>query len=226
MISIIIPIYNQADKLDKCLDSILIQTCKDYEIIIVNDGSTDNVDLVIKNYENMFDKFKIISQSNQGSNPARNRGAQDAKGEFLLFCDADLVMQPNMLEDMIQALKNNLKASYAYSSFKYGVKLFKLWPFNPDKLRQMPYIHTSSLIRKEHFPGFDNNIKRLQDWDLWLTMLENDYIGVWIDKILFKTYAGGMISSWIPKIFYNIPFLPLVKKYRESVNIIKQKHNL
>ncbi|MFH1662065.1 MAG: glycosyltransferase family A protein, partial [Candidatus Falkowbacteria bacterium] len=189
MISIIIPIYNQADKLPKCLDSILAQTYKDFEIIVVDDGSTDNLEPIIK-------KYKYIFQENQGASSARNRGVKEAKGDFLLFCDADIVMKPDMLNEMMNALKNNPSASYAYSSFLWGRKLFKLEKFSAEKLKKIPYIHTTSLIRREHFPknGWDESIKKLQDWDLWLTMLENGRTGVFINKVLFKVQTGGTMS--------------------------------
>ena len=228
MISIIIPIYNQANKLSQCLDSILKQTYNNYEIIIVNDGSTDNINKVLNKYKPIFTyKLSYFEQENKGANVARNRGAKIAKGEYLLFCDADIIMKPEMLKTMLDALKNNPNASYAYSSFKFGRKIFKLWPFDAGKLKQMPYIHTTSLIRKEHFFSFDEKIKRLQDWDLWLTMLEQGHTGIWIDQTLFKVQTGGTMSNWLPSFAYKIfPFLPSVKKYKKAIKIIKTKHNL
>lgn len=227
MISIVIPVYNQADKISKCLDSILNQGHKDFEVIIVNDGSKDDLELRIKNYESRIENFKYISQENQGSNPARNRGAQEAKGEYIIFCDADVVMQPEMLEIMLKTLEAHPEASFAYSAFMWGRKLFPLWAYDEQKLKEMPYIHTTSLIRRAHFPGFDNKVKRLQDWDLWLTMLENGHKGVWIKEALFRVETGGTISNWLPKFAYKfLPFLPQVKKYNEAVRNIKGKHNL
>src|SRR3989339_1384110 len=182
MISIIIPAYNAERTIARCLQSIFEQTHRDFEIIVVDDASNDDtwkVLLTIKNQKSEirnygFDPnalFLIHNSINQGANAARNRGVREAKGEFLLFCDADLVLRPNMLKKIIRALEAHPKASYAYSSFKFGWKTFRLWPFDAQRLRQMPYIHTTSLIRQEHFPGFDETVKRLQDWDLWLTML-------------------------------------------------------
>ncbi len=243
MISIIIPVYNQADKLSGCLDSILGQTYKNYEVIVVNDGSTDGAEEVFEKYKDAFTRiqksdfaspksdfavrFQIINQTNRGSNPARNRGAREAKGEYLLFCDADIEMAPNMLEIMLKTLENNPEAGFAYSSFKYGLKYFKLGPYDADKLKKMPYIHSTSLIRMQCFPGWDESVKRLQDWDLWLTMLEQGHRGVWIDDVLFKVKAGGAISSWLPSFAYKLmPFLPSVKKYKKAVGIIKNKHKL
>lgn len=228
MVSIIIPVYNQAKKLDKCLKSIKGQTYDNYEIIVVNDGSIDGINLVLEKYKRIFNtRIKIINQGNKGANPARNRGAAAAQGEYLLFCDADLILKPIILELMLEKLISRPEVSYVYSSFRYGFKTFKLWPFDAQRLKKMPYIHTTSLIRKEHFPGFDETITRLQDWDLWLTMLELGHIGVWLNQVLFKIQTGGTMSNWLPSFFYKfLPFLFQVKKFKEAEGIIKKKHNL
>jgi len=228
MISIIIPVYNQADKITACLDSIKNQTYENFEIIVINDGSTDNVLEVLPAYENFFSyKFRTFTQENKGANAARNYGSSVARGEFLLFCDADLTMEPDMLITMLNTLKQNPQSSYAYAAHKFGWKTFHLWAFDADRLRRMPYIHTTSLIRKEHFPGFDENIKRFQDWDLWLTMLEQGHTGIWIEKILFEYAPGGTMSTWLPSFAFKIlPFLPQVKKYNNAMAVIKNKHKL
>lgn len=230
MISIIIPIYNQAGKLSSCLDSILKQAYKNYEVIIVNDGSTDNIEEVFKKNKFRFkSRYLLINQKNRGAPAARNRGFKESKGEYLFFCDADAVLMPECLEVMLKELETHLEASYVYSSFYWGRKLFKLEKFSKKKLRQMPYIHTMSLIRREHFPefGWDESIKKLQDWDLWLTMLKDGHTGYWVNKILFKIKTGGTMSDWLPSFAYKIfPFLPNVKKYKKAVDKIKKKHLL
>lgn len=225
MISIIIPVYNQAKKIKQCFESIEKQTYKDYEIIVVDDGSEDNPEKIIMKFSNI----KFIKQKNQGAPSARNSGFRKSKGEYILFCDADAILNFKILEIMIQTFENNPLASYTYSSFMWGKKLFKVGEFSSSKLEQMPYIHTMSLIRREHFPenGWDESIKKLQDWDLWLTMLEDKKIGVWIDQVLFKVQTGGTISSWLPSFVYKLlPFLPNVRKYKNAVKIIKEKHKI
>jgi len=229
MISIIIPIYNQAKKLANCLESILKQTIKNFEVLVVNDGSTDNPKEIIENCRSKLAITDYQLSKNQGAPAARNRGLEEARGEYLFFCDADACLEPRALEIMLQALNDHPEVSYVYSSFRWGKKLFRLWPFDDEKLRAMPYIHTMSLIRREDFPraAWDESIKKLQDWDLWLTMLEEGHKGYWIDKILFKIEPGGVMSNWLPKSFYKIfPFLPSVKKYKQAVRVIKEKHNL
>lgn len=232
MISIVIPIYNQTKELDKCLGSIADQRYKNYEIIIVNDRSTQSMAKVLKKYTKIFGiKLEIMNnQSNHGAPYSRNKGFRRSKGEFILFSDADILMKETMLGEMIDVLRLDKNISYAYSSHYFGHKLFRCFPFDKDRLRQMPYIHTTSLIRKTDFPktGFDVELKRLQDWDLWLTMLENGKIGKFINQTLFKIQGGGnTMSSWVPSIFYKLfPFLPKVKKYNLAVSIIKSKHSL
>jgi glycosyltransferase involved in cell wall biosynthesis len=230
MISIIIPVYNQAKHLDNCLASIKKQTCDNYEIIVVNDGSKDDVGEAIKKHWPTFGgKLSYLEQANQGAGAARNRGAALARGNCLLFCDADVVMEPVMLELMLKTLQANPNASFCYSSFIWGKKGFKLWPYDVEKLKKMPYINTASLIRKEHFPGFDEKLKRFQDWDLWLTMSEQGRIGIWLDRILYKVNIGGAqtMSRWLPAFAYKLlPFLPVVKRYNLAKQLIFKKHNL
>jgi len=232
MISIIIPVYNQADKITRTLESLVKQTYQDFEVIIVNDGSKDNLDGALEKFLHTTksnNTFFIVHQQNHGAPSARNNGWRKSRGGYLLFCDADATLVPQALELMLAELGAHPEASYVYSSFMWGGKLFKLGPFDGAKLQQAPYIHTMSLIRKSDFPasGWDESIKKLQDWDLWLTMLEQGHGGTWIDKVLFKVLPGGTISSWLPAAAYKLfPFLPAVQKYNQAVKIVKTKHGL
>lgn len=227
IISVIIPVFNHCGEIGPCLDSIYRQTLQDYEIIVVNDGSTDAFDRAIAPHLN---KITLISQKNLGANAARNRGFDESAGDYVIFCDADVQMFPDMLDAMLQSLNDRPECSYAYSSFKFGFKLFKLFPFDDKTLRKMNFIHTTSLIRRADFPRFGDNIARLQDWDLWLTMLKNGKRGWWIDEILFtvKTRHRHNMSEWLPSFAYSklFGFLPSVKKFRAAEKIIKLKHNL
>jgi len=230
MISIIIPVYNQAKHLANCLNSLKKQTYNNYEIIIVNDGSKDNIIKVIEKFKEIFGLELIyLEQDNLGASAARNRGAKSARGEYIIFCDADVIMKPIMLELMLKTLKDNPNASFCYSSFIWGYKKFKLWPYSAEKLKIMPYITTTSLIRRNDFPGFDEGLKKFQDWDLWLTMLEQNHTGIWINKILFRITVRGTqtMSRWLPAFTYKfLPWLPRVKKYHQAMDLIKTKHNL
>lgn len=231
MISIIIPLYNQADKIGACLDSIYNQTIENYEIIVINDRSTDRLSRVIAKYKEKFGvKIDFYhSQIHHGAPHARNRGFHYSKGEYVLFCDADAYLEHDALERMLDTLRLHKEASYVYPNHKWGWKKIRLFPFDAEKLREMPYIHTMALLRREHLPknGWDENIKKLQDWDLWLTMLEDGHIGFWLDEYLFHIKPGGIYSSWLPSFAYKLlPFLPSVIRYNKAVRVIKEKHGL
>lgn len=231
LVSIVIPTYQHGHTLIRCLRAIFLQTYGRFEVIIVNDGSTDNTLDALKPF---LGKVTLINQENQGRPRARNRGADEAHGTYILFCDADVVMKTTMLEKMVHALEKHPDASYAYASYRFGWKRFPLFPFSAEKLRSMPFPHTTSLIRRKHFPGFDPNVERLQDWDLWLTMLEQGHIGTWVPEVLFQvlTEGKGRLSSWFPSFFLRFPWQRLgfhlnrVESYKNAVMRIKQKHHL
>ena len=89
-VSIIVPIYNVENYLDKCLDSLVKQTLENIEIILINDGSTDNSEKIISKYMKSYgDKIVLINQKNGGQASARNAGIKIARGEFLMFVDSD-----------------------------------------------------------------------------------------------------------------------------------------
>lgn len=229
-ISVIIPAFQAEDTIGRCLNSLFAQSFQDFEVIAVNDGSTDQTREILRTYE---PRIRVIDQENCGSNPARNRGAREARGIQFLFLDADIVMHQDCLRRMWNALEKHSDVSYVYVSFQYGKKFFWLWPFDEKRLRNMPYIPTSSLMRAKDFPGFDENVKRLQDWDLWLTMLEKGRRGMWIPEILFSvTPRKDGISRWVPRWFFWIPWawfgwMPeRVRSYQNALRLIQEKHGL
>lgn len=226
-ISIIIPVYNQAKLIGQCLQSIFRQTFIDFEVIIVDDGSKDDLTTALAPYKN---KIKLICQENKGAPAARNRGFQESVGKYVLFCDADCELKPTMLKQMFNILEVYPGVAYVYSSFKFGWKKFKLGMFTEEKLKQQPYIHSTSLLRREFFPqsGWDEGLKKFQDWDLWLTILENGGQGFWLNQVLFKVRTGGTMSVWRPKFLYRLPFFKdkQIEKYRQAEKIIKDKHHL
>ncbi|MFC1788099.1 glycosyltransferase family 2 protein [Patescibacteria group bacterium] len=231
-VSIIIPTFQHATTIKVCLESILNQTHPPYEIIVVNDGSTDWTLTILDEYR---DRIRLINQPNLGGNIARNNGFKVATGKYVIFCDADVRMRPYMLERMVRTLEEHPEVSYAYCQFRLGWKKFHSYKFSARRLRRINYIHTTSMIRREHFPGFDERINRFQDWDLWLTMLKNGHRGIFISKTMFKiqtTNARVGISKWRPSALHMIPWRlirwmpPAIKYYEEARKIIAKKHGL
>ena len=113
IISVIIPIYNAEKHLKECLESIINQTFKDFEIILIDDGSIDNSSHIYAYYQNKDSRIRVIKQKNQGVSIARNNGINHAKGEFLLFVDADDRIKQDMLLMMYNAIvKNNSEIAF------------------------------------------------------------------------------------------------------------------
>ena len=104
-ISVIIPVYNAQEGLGQCIDSLLDQTFSDYEIIILNDGSTDNSLEVIQNYASKNDSIRVRDKENEGVAKTRNRGIVLAKGEYIVFIDNDDFIAPDYLECFYKAIE-------------------------------------------------------------------------------------------------------------------------
>lgn len=106
MVSIVLPVYNVEKYLANCIDSLLAQTYTDYEIIIVNDGSTDKSELICKEYQKKSNKIKLYSKKNEGLGYARNTGLLHVCGEYVLFLDSDDMFKPTLIEDLKKNISN------------------------------------------------------------------------------------------------------------------------
>ena len=104
LISIIVPVYNVEKCLVQCLDSIQCQTYKDFEVILVNDGSTDGSKEICEKYCQGDIRFRLMNQANQGQSVARNRGMQESTGDFITFVDSDDVIKEDMLDQLMKQM--------------------------------------------------------------------------------------------------------------------------
>lgn len=98
-ISVVIPVYNVEDTLEKCIESILSQEFEDYEIILVDDGSTDNSSSICDKYAGEYEFISVIHKENEGLGPTRNAGVKKAKGKYIYHCDSDDWISPNLLKN-------------------------------------------------------------------------------------------------------------------------------
>ncbi len=117
MISVVVPVYNVENYIERCLDSILNQTYRDLEIILVDDGSTDNSGRICDEYEKSDSRIKVIHRENGGLSAARNTGIKASCGEYLIFIDSDDYIHPKMLEILAGNLINN-QSDIAICGFK------------------------------------------------------------------------------------------------------------
>ena len=122
--SIIIPVYNVEEYLKECLESIINQSFKDFEVICVNDGSTDNSLEILQKYAENDERFKVLNQENQGQGVARNNALNIANGEYILFVDPDDFIELNMLEVLNERLdvQNVDVAFFDYQIFGENTK--------------------------------------------------------------------------------------------------------
>ena len=117
LISIIIPAYNVEPYIARCLDSILHQTYKNLEIIVINDGSTDKTGEILDRYSDKEDRIRVIHRGNQGVSSARNLGKEIANGEWLSFVDGDDTLEPEFCEEMLRCAKDKC-VDYVCSGYK------------------------------------------------------------------------------------------------------------
>ena len=121
LISIIVPIYNVEKYLKKCIDSIINQTYKNLEIILVDDGSPDNCGKICDEYAKKDNRIKVIHKENGGVSSARNVGVENATGEYIGFVDSDDYIE----KDMYEVLINNLKKENADISIISNYEVYK-----------------------------------------------------------------------------------------------------
>lgn len=200
-------------------DEEILFSTKELTIIIPNkDGQTPYITLnsLQKSIYQDFDIF-VINDTESNVCRARNRGFNYVTTPFVLFSDNDIEWYPESIGNMVQCLKENPKVSYVYGSFKIGDRSGDVVHFEPNKLKIQGYISTMSIMRSDHFPGFDENIKYIQDWDLYLTMLESGHIGKNIGYEVFSTPLRPGITTELKA---------SKQRQREARNKILLKHKL
>ena len=205
MVSIIIPTYNRGYIIQKAIDSVLAQTYSDWELIIVDDGSTDNTAEVVGKYTDERIRY-IKEQENKGGNHARNIAFQRSCGEYIVFLDSDNVFAPDCLEKRLFFLLNtcadfiftrvNIKNSNSEESFVFPLPEF--FSVNDmaniqNKLIQQNIIDTNAIcVRRSTFVqagGFDENLKRYQDWELFFRIVTANQNKIkFLDEITCDVY--------------------------------------
>lgn len=176
MISVIITNYNYGNYIGQAIDSVLGQTYKDVELIIIDDGSTDNSDTVIKKYTKKTPKITYVKQENLGANATRNKGIDMARGRYIFFLDADNWLNDNHIELMYQKMIDT-DADVVYSDLQHfggDDELLQVPEFDLDTLKVTNFIDTSALIDKQSIGenrfDLELNRKSSQDWDFFLGM--------------------------------------------------------
>lgn len=199
LISIIIPVYNSEKYIAETIKSVLKQSYRNYEVIIIDDGSTDNSARIINGFRN---NCKIITKSNKGRSTARNDGLAVASGEYVLFLDSDDLLEEDALENLYAPLSKGkfplIYGKYSFinqNSVKVNDKIhhsFKEGKIEDCKsLFSKNFIATpaamfnrSFLISNKLF--FDQDLSQYEDWDLCLRILLNNGEIKFVNKIICK----------------------------------------
>lgn len=159
--SVIIPAYNVAGYLENCLDSILKQTFREFEVILIDDGSSDETSKIADDYASKDDRIKVIHKKNEGVSIARNLGIKKAKGEYFLFFDGDDFVEPYCMEELYSLVKEKQMDTilYGYHRYKKGAVIETCYPIFKKET------YTGEEILKELVPRFVGiSEESIHDW--------------------------------------------------------------
>jgi glycosyltransferase involved in cell wall biosynthesis len=200
-VSVIIPTFNCVQYLERAIESALNQTFKDFEILVIDDGSTDNTHDLVKEYIKRSNQFRYIYQENKGLAVARNTGLQHACGEFIALLDADDAWYPALLEKEVKLLESDSSLGLVHANVTKVSETDEPLTvparnkefltgniFNHLFLREADILCPTALFRKsccEEVGDFDVNLTRLgcEDRELWLRIAEK-YKIAYIDEPL------------------------------------------
>jgi glycosyltransferase involved in cell wall biosynthesis len=203
-VSVIIPCYNLGEFIEEAVQSVLSQTYSDYEIIIVNDGSTDENTNKLLEQAN-WPKTVIYKTINQGLPAARNYGIERASGEYICCLDADDKYHPRFLEKTVVILNNDKEMKYGivtshFQLFGETDGVVKVADYNPFSLAVENQLHVASLFRKKAWKdvgGYATNLDGYQDWNFWLAIVSRGYQWYVVQDVLFyyRDRKDSMLKS-------------------------------
>jgi glycosyltransferase involved in cell wall biosynthesis len=202
-VSVIIPTYNRAHLIGESIQSVLDQTFQDFELIIVDDGSSDDTETVVKGFEDP--RIRYIYQENRGISGARNTGIRNAEGQYVAFLDSDDLWLPELLESEVPILDTNLDVGVVYAKAQAMDTDGNLASFTRGNSQRYPdqtlksalygdfVAFITAVVRRECFDRiglFDEVLKGRVDWDIWVRIAKH-YRFAYIDKVLahFRAHA-------------------------------------
>ena len=223
-VSVIIPTYNRADLIKETIQSVFDQTFQSFEIIIVDDGSTDNTRQVVKNINSP--KIKYIYQDNSGRPAhARNRALKETRGEYIAFLDSDDLWLPHKLELQVKFLDKHQDVGLVYSQAKIFGKTKGIFAIPPvarfartgwmfDELLKINFIPTlTTLVRKkclDRIGYFDEDpgLTSIEDYELWLRLSKEYQIG-FIDQLLaeYRVHSTNLSGDFLKRLKYRLYML-------------------
>ena len=179
VISVIIPVYNTAEYLAECLDSVLAQTFQDNEKICINDGSTDGSPQILEAYAQKDSRIRIINQPNLGVVAARNNAIAQALGTYIFPLDSDDIIKPHTLSSMLNAIEEQKGDIITCRVMLFGTQQGEMILPKPNKYNmvQQNCLVNAALFRRADFMqsgGYNKScFNGLEDYDLWLNLIFN-----------------------------------------------------
>ena len=230
-VSIIVPVYNVESYLKRCLESIINQTYKNIEIILIDDGSTDNSSSICDNYQEIDKRIKVIHQKNMGLSSARNKGLEIATGDYIWFIDSDDYIELNSLEVIIPYLKKYDIVVFNYNEIinKKITKIKSFYNYNDIETKYLlSHCNAWNKIYKREL--FNNNLfpeKHIYE-DLYLipTLILKTNKIVFLDKYLYNyvqrnNSLKNSANNTLDRIYaLNNLYIKLNNKYKEEVEYL------
>ena len=183
ILSIIMPCYNQAQYIDEAIQSVIRQTYKDWELIIVDDGSTDDSFSIAKRYAQSDSRIKAFSQDNGGPSKARNNGVKRSSGKYIMFFDSDDRLAPQYLDIGVQYMTSHPECTVFYSRLKRFGKMNDEVGIHFISYEQelcVSSLFLTCIIKRSDFVrigGFDEQMKGYEDWEMFIRLLyHNDNV--------------------------------------------------
>ena len=206
-VSVIIPTYNSAQYLEEAIASVLNQTYTNYEIIVIDDGSTDHTVELLEPYR---DKIHYIYQENQGVSAARNQGIALAKGELIAFLDADDIFMAHKLEKQVAIFEQQPDLGIVNSGFRLikedgeFITDIKRWETIPELtietwILHQPVLPSAMMFRKqwlEKVNGFDTRWFSSEDVDLVFRLIAQGCRGVWLSEVTIYYRRHNRSATW------------------------------
>ena len=193
IVSVIVPCYNQSSYIIECLISVENQSYKNWECIIVDDGSTDQSKEIIKQFIKNKTEFRLISKKNGGVASARNLGILNSKGTYILPLDGDDKIGEDYLKFAVNHFEKFPKTSLVYCNARYfgkKNKIMKLPEYKYNSFLSKNCIFCTAMYKKIDFDtktnGYDvKMVEGLEDWEFWIQLLDEKSIVHKLDKELF-----------------------------------------
>ena len=193
-ISIIIPVYNVEEYVGDTIESVLRQTYKNMEILLINDGSTDRSERICKQYVDAYDYIFLFNQQNSGLSSARNAGIRKASGDYMIFLDSDDLWENNLLATVVASLQMTKNIDYLFfRHYEYfertGKKIEKFLKIDPNTISQLNGLETLSYVleKEKNFP-----------WYACLAIVRKDFILK--NNLLFEVGRSYEDVIWTPTI--------------------------